>query len=397
MLQIQKIRNISAPKANEDSQAAPRMLKLVLTDGDNYVQAIETAPIPTISLSKTAPGSKLFIKNAKICSGYLLLNSNNCSLLGGRVPALYEKWELAKSVQFYNRQNNSGAPAWVNFGKKMVSDNQDDPKFKSLDNKKEAKENIEFEMQRQGAIAEATSGAIKKVFGGGAKPIQTPSVTNYKKPEPSYGNKRNVKSNKNTEMHEVEEENPQKPPERVSLFDFLEDKLPVKETHNSNHAKPATPNYYNKPQVNTNRNNYNKNTQNSQYYEQKGKNFNSNPNYNVSKTKLNPENNYSNRQPSPRNNNYNNASKNNFPSFQAKTQEPTVEDLGVHLEKMSLNKQFASRSLKQHLNLPPNAKGVGGGSDQTNWQIGDECRAKYWEDGKVNFNFKCHNVITTLL
>jgi tudor domain-containing protein 3 len=111
VLQIQKIRNVSAPKANENSQAAPRMLKLMLTDGDTYIQAVETAPIPSLNRDKTPPGSKLLIHSAKICSGYVLLDSSNCSLLGGQVPALCEKWELAKSVKHQSRQN----------GKKKIS------------------------------------------------------------------------------------------------------------------------------------------------------------------------------------------------------------------------------------------------------------------------------------
>lgn len=83
------------------------MLKLVLTDGETYIQAIETASIPSLNRDKTPPGSKLLILSAKISSGYLLLDSKNCSLLGGKVPALFEKWELAKSVQYHNRQNGN--------------------------------------------------------------------------------------------------------------------------------------------------------------------------------------------------------------------------------------------------------------------------------------------------
>lgn len=41
VLQIQKLRNIAAPKNNEASKAAPRMLKLSLTDGRNNYQAVE--------------------------------------------------------------------------------------------------------------------------------------------------------------------------------------------------------------------------------------------------------------------------------------------------------------------------------------------------------------------
>lgn len=106
VLQIQKIRNISAPKANEDSQAAPRMLKLSLTDGDTFIQAVELSPINSISRNLIPPGSKVLINKAKIVSGYLLLTGSNCTLLGGRVPHLVEKWELAKSINRHHGRNN---------------------------------------------------------------------------------------------------------------------------------------------------------------------------------------------------------------------------------------------------------------------------------------------------
>lgn len=48
VLQIQKIRNISAPKGNEESKAAPRMLKLSLTDGKNNYQAVEIEHISAL-------------------------------------------------------------------------------------------------------------------------------------------------------------------------------------------------------------------------------------------------------------------------------------------------------------------------------------------------------------
>lgn len=105
VLQIQKIRNISAPKANAESQVAPRMLKLSLTDGETYVQAIELLPLATISRNYTPPGTKVLINNAKISLGYLLLSPDNCTVLGGQVPALVEKWELAKSIKNTPRRN----------------------------------------------------------------------------------------------------------------------------------------------------------------------------------------------------------------------------------------------------------------------------------------------------
>lgn len=104
VLQVQKVRNVAAPKANEDSQAAPRMLKLTLTDGLNFCQAIEINSIPAISRDRTSPGSKVMIKNAKVVAGYVLLQASSCVYLGGKVPALYEKWELSKSLMKSARQ-----------------------------------------------------------------------------------------------------------------------------------------------------------------------------------------------------------------------------------------------------------------------------------------------------
>lgn len=106
VLQIQKIRNVSAPKAKEDSQAAPRMLKLTLTDGVSYIQAIEALPISVISRDKTAPGTKVLVKGARLVSGFLLINPQNFSVLGGQVEHLYDKWMLAKSVQKSHQNGN---------------------------------------------------------------------------------------------------------------------------------------------------------------------------------------------------------------------------------------------------------------------------------------------------
>lgn len=94
---------MAAPKANEESNAAPRMLKLTLTDGESFVQAVEISNIPFISRDKTPPGSKILIRNVRTQNGFLCLNQNNTKLLGGNVPHLIEKWEMAKSVQYHSR------------------------------------------------------------------------------------------------------------------------------------------------------------------------------------------------------------------------------------------------------------------------------------------------------
>lgn len=41
VVQVMAVRNVSAPKANEESKTAPRMLQLDLTDGQNVCLALE--------------------------------------------------------------------------------------------------------------------------------------------------------------------------------------------------------------------------------------------------------------------------------------------------------------------------------------------------------------------
>lgn len=51
VLQIQKLRNVAAPKNNEESRSNPRMLKIYLTDGKNNHQAVEIEYISSIRYS----------------------------------------------------------------------------------------------------------------------------------------------------------------------------------------------------------------------------------------------------------------------------------------------------------------------------------------------------------
>nr|CAI5825081.1 unnamed protein product [Callosobruchus analis] len=200
VLQIQKIKNVSAPKANEDSQAAPRMLKLSLSDGEGYIQALEVKHISSLSHKTTPPGTKILVSNAKYHSGYLLLSPECCTVLGGKVPNLVEKWELAKSTLPYKRRRYS------------------------------SKENPEFEQQRLEAIAEASTGAVKKVFGGRVKQNVQPVQNNQNRS--NQRQRRDQLKGKGKKMMDEEDimEKPLKPTNKVSLFSFLEDKLPVNET-----------------------------------------------------------------------------------------------------------------------------------------------------------------------
>ncbi|XP_006776821.2 PREDICTED: tudor domain-containing protein 3 [Myotis davidii] len=164
VLQIQKIRNVAAPKDNEESQAAPRMLRLQMTDGHISCTAVEYSYMSKISLN-TPPGTKVKLSGiVDIKNGFLLLNDSNTTILGGEVEHLIEKWELQRSLSKHNRSNigtEGGPPPFVPFGQKCVSNVQMDSR--ELDRRKTLQvtmpvkppsDNDEFEKQRTAAIAE---------------------------------------------------------------------------------------------------------------------------------------------------------------------------------------------------------------------------------------------------
>uniref|UniRef100_T1IY32 Tudor domain-containing protein 3 n=1 Tax=Strigamia maritima TaxID=126957 RepID=T1IY32_STRMM len=176
ILQIQKIRNVAAPKANEESNVAPRLLKLQLTDGHVNCSALELERLNRLSLD-TPPGTKINVKNDNITlqQGYIILNNSGFEVLGGRVEPLIEKWEVNRSLAKHTRNSfgqEGGPPLWVPFGQKISAGGINvnlTGNVKTLENSKEGKENDEFEKQRQATIAEAAKAkeGNKKVFGGG--------------------------------------------------------------------------------------------------------------------------------------------------------------------------------------------------------------------------------------
>ncbi|XP_012283444.1 tudor domain-containing protein 3 [Orussus abietinus] len=277
VLQIQKLRNVAAPKNNEESRAAPRMLKLSLTDGRNNFQAIEIEPISCLSLN-TPPGTKLLIKAGDLPAlhGIILLKSSHIvSILGGKVSNLVEKWELNKKLALHSRvrsMEEGGPPPWIPFGKKIVKVSDQDKNFKALAEKeKVSKENAEFEAQRKDAIAEAAKQGSKKVFGGGNRQLLDHGVQRivdqgFSIEQAEYAlrvNRNNVdkalrslqrtdsKQNSNTrETREprgkryekkVEEGTGKPSSGKVSLFDFLENKLPAQlEMQDDNSQRSST-------------------------------------------------------------------------------------------------------------------------------------------------------------
>ncbi|XP_050583231.1 tudor domain-containing protein 3 isoform X1 [Bombus affinis] len=272
VLQIQKVRNVAAPKSNEESRAAPRLLKFFLTDGKNNFQAIEVEHISFLSLN-TPPGTKILIGcgNVAMSHGIILLRpSNIAQVLGGKVTNLVEKWELNKKLALHTRMRSTeegGPPPWIPFGKKIIKVSEHDKNFKALAEKeKSSKENTEFEAQRKDAIAEAAKQGSKKIFGGGNKQLLDHSVQRiidqgFSIEQAEYAlkvNRNNVdkalKSLQKTDKHntfkepresreprnkrfdkKVEEGKPSSG--KISLFDFLEDKLPLQ----SESTEPTNP------------------------------------------------------------------------------------------------------------------------------------------------------------
>ncbi|XP_008273745.1 tudor domain-containing protein 3 isoform X2 [Stegastes partitus] len=178
VLQVQKVRNISAPKDHEESQGAPRMLRLQMTDGHTTCVGLEYKHLSKISLN-TPPGTKVkLLGTVQVKNGVLLLDDSKISVLGGEVEHMVEKWELQRSLAKHSRSNigaEGGPPPFVPFGQKCAR--KDEVDSRELDQRKTLQahavvkstdENDEFEKQRTAAIAEvAKTKEGPRTFGGG--------------------------------------------------------------------------------------------------------------------------------------------------------------------------------------------------------------------------------------
>ncbi|CAH2244620.1 tudor domain-containing protein 3 isoform X2 [Pararge aegeria] len=266
VVQIQKIRNVAAPKANEESTSAPRMLKFTLHDGKSSCTGLETSSIPNLSIN-TPPGTKVLLKeeDLEVCHGVIWLTPTVVSVLGGKVSHMIEKWELNRSLAKHTRGGigvDGGPPPWIPFGQRL-EELPVDKQFKSLQEASK-EDNAEFEAQRKGAIAEAQRmSGVKKVFGGGTKPLldanvqkivdagfseeQAENTLKYtknnveralrmlqkrdnsesrSKEKPKEPDQQTLPKRKGRNKDNDEDGVPVKPSGKVSLFDFLEDKLP---------------------------------------------------------------------------------------------------------------------------------------------------------------------------
>lgn len=116
------MRNVSAPKDHEDSQAAPQLLRVSLTDGHLNCFALQMESIPDLRSvispqlcplcdgltwstmfsrfpcsMNTPPGTKLkLLGRVPVNHGFLLLDRHNCKVMGGHVDKLFDAWDLKK-------------------------------------------------------------------------------------------------------------------------------------------------------------------------------------------------------------------------------------------------------------------------------------------------------------
>lgn len=213
---------------------------------------------------------------------------------------------------------------------------------------------------------------------------------------------------KTREMDEKPEK-PDKPQEKVSLFSFLEDKLPVDEPKPYSMGKPPkfiNPQYSSDTSAKSNNSNESfhraPDRNNSKQY-QNHKSFSYQKDYHVNdqKTINQVSSSYKQEKTDQYNhqqnknlldNKFNNqmkiSSNESNQSSSVNKEKKNVEDTTHLLSKMSLNSQFASRSLRQHLNLgvqKQDQSNIFYDHAQPQWNIGDVCLAKYWEDGKVRY------------
>ncbi|XP_057217483.1 tudor domain-containing protein 3 isoform X1 [Triplophysa rosa] len=177
VLQVQKIRNVSAPKDHEESQAAPRLLRVQMTDGHVTCAGLEFKQLSKISLN-TPPGTKVkLLGNVQVKNGILLLDDSKIAVLGGEVDHMIEKWELQRSLNKHNRRNVSaegGPPPFVPLGQKCAHKEQVDSRaldqrktLQTTNATKTTEDNDEFAKQRTAAIAEVAKSKEARTFGGG--------------------------------------------------------------------------------------------------------------------------------------------------------------------------------------------------------------------------------------
>lgn len=120
VLQIVSIVNVSESSRKQTKQHAHphSVYRLSITDGHNKVNCITTQPIPQLTI-ETPPGTKFLYSGGLVLNGYLFLNSDNFSFLGGKVAHLLEAFVANQNAQRVRSMQERGGSLVTSENAKM--------------------------------------------------------------------------------------------------------------------------------------------------------------------------------------------------------------------------------------------------------------------------------------
>jgi len=85
--EVEELINERKTNPNKKINLKKNMLKLTLSDGQRIIYAVENSSISQFHLDMQL-GAKIYVKNAEVVRGVLLLNPENVEFLGGYIPSL---------------------------------------------------------------------------------------------------------------------------------------------------------------------------------------------------------------------------------------------------------------------------------------------------------------------
>ncbi|XP_057309909.1 tudor domain-containing protein 3-like [Hydractinia symbiolongicarpus] len=144
VLQLQKMRNITAPLINQESSGAPRMMKLTLTDGCTTCVAIEFKMVNCLKLDMI-PGIKLCLTSSSISllKGVILLEDGDVKILGGEVEKLKSKWESNREAKCLKKKGDvEGPPPYKDFDPSKPIPPKQKTKWKNCNDAKTMDNNV---------------------------------------------------------------------------------------------------------------------------------------------------------------------------------------------------------------------------------------------------------------
>ncbi|VDM61751.1 unnamed protein product [Angiostrongylus costaricensis] len=96
VLQLVRYRNVSQPRLKDGLHGSDDVGRLFLIDGHTSISAILLDNVNGIN-ADTPPGTKLLISGmVNVENGFLILNSSNVEVIGGRVEKLIDKWMIER-------------------------------------------------------------------------------------------------------------------------------------------------------------------------------------------------------------------------------------------------------------------------------------------------------------